>query len=310
MSKYPIKKEFFPFNHLKPPINKAFLKTVVPLISRPPRAFYKDKLLSVKRCEVESFDGEKIECFLLSPKEGSGKAPCLIYIHGGGFVLPAAGYHYKNAMHYAKETGCKVWFINYRLAPKYTSPVFFEDCYAAVCYLYGNAKSFGVDPDEIAIGGDSAGATLSVGVCMMAKDRKHPMRFRFQMLPYPFLDMRGESDSNKKYTDTPMWNSTLSQRIGPIIQVDKSKPSYVYHSPVEAESFEGLPPAYIETAEFDCLHDDGILYAELLRGAGIAVEVNETKGTIHGFDIKQKAPTTLEALSARVAFVRKMFGKN
>ena len=73
---------------------------------------------------------------------------------------------------------------------------------------------------------------------------------------------------------------------------------------MEAESFEGLPP-YIETAEFDCLHDDGILYAALLRKAGIEVTLNETKGTMHGFDIAARAPTTLAAIQQRVTFMRK-----
>ena len=91
------------------------------------------------------------------------------------------------------------------------------------------------------IGGDSAGSTLAVGVCMMAKDRKHPVKFRFQMLPYPYLDARGNSESCKKYTDTPMWNSSLSDRIGPMTKADPEHPGYVYYSPVEAESFEGLP---------------------------------------------------------------------
>ncbi len=306
--KYPIKKEFFPFNRFKPPISKGFLKLAVPFM-KAPKCIYKDKTLNTVRCEIASYDGEKIECFLFSPKGIGENAPCLIYIHGGGFVLPAAGYHYKNAMRYAKETGCKVWFVNYRLAPKYPHPVFFEDCYAAMCFLYGNADSLGVDIDKIGIGGDSAGSTLSVGVCMMAKDRNHPIRFVFQMLPYPFLDMRGNSEANQKYTDTPMWNSTLSNRIGPMTKVDKSHPSYVYYSPVEADNFENLPPAYIEPAEFDCLHDDGILYAKRLAEAGVLVTVNETKGTMHGFDIVQKAPTTKAALSARISFMRKMFEK-
>jgi len=89
-------------------------------------------------------------------------------------------------------------------------------------------------------------------------------------------------------------------------KVDKKDPNYVWYSPVEAESFEGLPPAYIETAEFDCLHDDGILYAELLRNTGIEVTLNETKGTMHGFDIATKAPTTLAAMEQRIAFMKRM----
>ena len=132
------------------------------------------------------------------------------------------------------------------------------------------------------------------------------MKFRFQMLPYPFLDARNESDSCKRFTDTPMWNSSLSNRIGPMTRVDKNDPNYVWYSPVEADSFEGLPPAYIETAEFDCLHDDGILYARLLREAGIDVTLNETRGTMHGFDIAVKAPITLAAMEERIAFMKRM----
>ncbi|MBO5976558.1 MAG: alpha/beta hydrolase fold domain-containing protein [Oscillospiraceae bacterium] len=75
---------------------------------------------------------------------------------------------------------------------------------------------------------------------------------------------------------------------------------------MEAASFEGLPPAYIETAEFDCLHDDGILYAGLLSDAGIEVTLNETQGTMHGFDIATKAPTSLSAMEERIAFMKRM----
>ena len=127
------------------------------------------------------------------------------------------------------------------------------------------------------------------------------------MLPYPYLDARNNSDSCKKFTDTPMWNSTLSSRIAPMTRADRSRPDFVYYSPVEAESFRELPPAYIETAEFDCLHDDGILYAEKLCQAGIPVILNETQGTMHGFDIVQKAKTTEKALEERIRFMKERF---
>jgi len=304
--KYKIKREFFPFSHFKPPISEKFLAMAVPHM-KTPRYVFKNKDLDVCRHEIKSYDGEGIECFLMSPKSLGDHAPCLVYIHGGGFVLAAAGYHYKNAMRYAAEVGCRVVFVNYRLAPKHPHPTFFEDCYAAMCWTYDNAEKLGIDKERIGIGGDSAGSTLSVGVCMMARERNHPVKLAFQMLPYPFLDMRNNSDSCKKFTDTPMWNSSLSSRIAPMTRADRSRPDYVWYSPVEAESFEGLPPAYIETAEFDCLHDDGVLYAEKLRAAGIAVTLNETKGTMHGFDIVQKAPTTKAALGARIAFMKAHF---
>jgi len=306
MKRYPISKEFFPFSHFTPPISEKFLSMAVPHM-KTPKFIYKDKNLDVSRYEITSFDGEKIECFMMSPKNVKDNAPCLIYIHGGGFVLAAAGYHYKNAMRYARDVGCKVMFVNYRLAPQYPHPVFFEDCYAAMCWTYENADALGIDITRLGIGGDSAGSTLAVGVCMMARDRQHPVRFVFQMLPYPYLDARSNSESCKKYTDTPMWNSSLSHRIAPMTKADRSRPDYIYYSPVEAESFDGLPPAYIETAEFDCLHDDGILYAEKLRETGTEVILNETKGTMHGFDIMQKAKITQAALETRIEFMKKHF---
>jgi len=305
MAKYNISREFFPFSCFTPPISEKFLAMAVPHM-KTPKYIFKDKELDVSRHEIESYDGERIECFLMSPRSLGDNAPCLIYIHGGGFVLAAAGYHYKNAMRYAKEVGCRVVFVNYRLAPQNPHPVFFEDCYAAMCWAYRNAGTLGIDASRIGIGGDSAGSALAVGVCMMARDRKHPVKFAFQMLPYPYLDARNNSESCKRFTDIFMWNSKLSSRIAPMTRVDKNRPDYVYYSPVEAESFDGLPPAYIETAEFDCLHDDGILYAEKLREAGVEVTLNETKGTMHGFDIIQKAKTTMAALEERIRFMKKV----
>jgi len=306
MLKYKINREFFPFSHFTPPISEKFLAMAVPHM-KTPKSIYRDKSLDVSRHASTSCDGKKIECFLMSPRSECEHAPCLIYLHGGGFVLPAAGYHYKNAMRYAKEVGCKVVFVNYRLAPAYRHPVFFEDCYAAMCWAYDNAEALGIDAARIGIGGDSAGSTLAVGVCMMVRERSHPVKFAFQMLPYPYLDARNASESCKKFTDTPMWNSSLSERIAPMTKADRSRPDYIWYSPVEAESFAGLPPAYIETAEFDCLHDDGILYAEKLRSAGIEVTLNETRGTMHGFDIVQNAKTTKAALTARIAFMKSRF---
>ena len=143
---------------------------------------------------------------------------------------------------------------------------------------------------------------------MMARDRSSGIKPLFQLLIYPWLDDRNVSESYQKYTDTPMWNSTLSKNVGPMTNPDPSATPLAYRSPVEADSFDALPPAYIEVAEFDPLHDDGVYYAGLLTKTGIAVELLETKGTIHGFDTKVNAPTTRKMLNARVAYMRKMFG--
>ena len=130
-----------------------------------------------------------------------------------------------------------------------------------------------------------------------------------QLLIFPWLDGRNGSESCKRFTDTPMWNSSLSQKVGPLIDPDPENTPLICRSPAEAESHRGLPPAYIETAEFDCLHDDGVLYARLLKEAGVEVEYHEAKGAMHGFDTVWKAPTTQEMVRRRVDYVRRMFGQ-
>ena len=92
---------------------------------------------------------------------------------------------------------------------------------------------------RIGISGDSAGGTLAVTSCMMARDRKTGIKPLFQLLIYPFLDDRNISESYKKYTDTPMWNSSLSKNVGPLVNPDPSATPLPYRSPVEADSFEG-----------------------------------------------------------------------
>jgi len=211
-------------------------------------------------------------------------------------------------MAYAQEGRCKVIYVRYRLAPKHPFPVPQEDCYAALCWVHAHAQELGVDPDRIGVGGDSAGGTLSVTACMMARDRGAAVRPLFQLLVYPWLDGRNSSDSYRRFTDTPMWNSSLSQKVTPIINPDPASIPLAYRSPVEAESHANLPPAYIEVAEFDCLHDDGVLYAKLLRDEGIEVEFHESKGTMHGFDTVFHAPTSQKMIAKRAAYIRKMFG--
>ena len=109
MKKYAINWEFFPWNLFAPPISEKFLAMAVPHM-KPPKSLWRDEDLTVSTHEVGSYDGETITCFVLSPRNLPADAPCLLYLHGGGFVLEAAGYHYSNAMRYAKEVGCRVVF--------------------------------------------------------------------------------------------------------------------------------------------------------------------------------------------------------
>jgi len=272
-----------------------------------PKLLWKDSELDVQTRIIPGYHGGEIEIYIISPKNLPVPAPCLVNFHGGGFVFEGYSSHYRMAMAYAKEGRCRVVYVRYRLAPQYPFPYPQEDCFAALCWIHGHAEELGVDPNRIAVGGDSAGGTLSVTSCMMARDRGAAVQPVFQLLVYPWLDGRNTSASCRRYTDTPMWNSKLSRKVTPIINPDPAFIPLAYRSPVEADSHAGLPPAYIEVAEFDCLHDDGVLYAERLRDNGIEVEFRESKGTMHGFDTVFNAPTSRMMLSKRTAYIRRMF---
>lgn len=262
------------------------------------RAYGREKDNSHKR--------RSIRALLYSPKDIEENAPCLVYYHGGGFVLPAAPYHYSLAKEYAQKAHCKVLFVDYRLAPKYPFPVAPEDCYAAYSWVLANAKALSVDSARITVAGDSAGGQLATVVCLMARDRGLPMPCG-QMMIYPAAG-NVDTESVRKYTDTPMCNSKDMEKYGKLYQPDPSVGNNVYASPIEAESLEGLPAAYIETAEFDCLRDGGILYAERLRQFGVSAELYNTEGTMHGFDIVLKSPIVRACVDRRIAFFKQIFG--
>lgn len=307
-TKYPISREFFPFNKFTPPVSRRVIALAKKRM-KTPGFIYRDPEVEAYSKMIPSYRQGEAELIILTPKGIGTPAPCFMDIHGGGFVFEGAGSHFRHALTYAKQARCVVVYVRYRLAPEYPFPYPQEDCYAALCWVHEHARELGVDTDRIGIGGDSAGGTLAVTSCMMARDRAAELRPLFQLLIYPWLDDRNVSESYHKYTDTPMWNSGLSKNVGPLINPDPSATPLAYRSPVEAESFEGLPPAYIEVAEFDPLHDDGIYYAGLLTAAGLPVELHETKGTMHGFDMKLSAPTTRRMIKSRTDYMRKMFEK-
>lgn len=308
MGKYPIKKEFFPFNLFAPPISEGFVRLAQKHM-KPPRFLWKDPQLQVETLSIPGWQGDEINLYVLSPEGIETPAPCFLHLHGGGFVFEGSNSHYRLAMTLAKEARCRVVYPVYRLAPDHPLPIPHEDCYAALCWVHAHADMLGIDPERIGIGGDSAGGTLTAALCLMARERNAPVKPLFQLLIFPWLDGRNGSESCKRFTDTPMWNSSLSQKVGPLIDPDPENTPLICRSPAEAASHRGLPPAYIETAEFDCLHDDGVLYARLLEAAGVKVEYHEAKGAMHGFDTVWKAPTTQEMVRRRVDYVRRMFGQ-
>ncbi|MCI9111445.1 MAG: alpha/beta hydrolase [Eubacterium sp.] len=305
MSKYPISKDFrfvklltFPVMPWIAPIAQSTLGVLM-------HFNHSDKNVKVSKKKIDVGDAQ-INALFYEPVDCDEHAPLLVYFHGGAFSYKAAPYHFRLVKDYSVKAKCKVLMIDYRLAPKYKYPIPVKDCYISLEYAVNNASVLGIDKSRIAVGGDSAGGSLAASVALLARDRGL-INLCGQMLIYPVLDKRINSASMKRFTDTPVWNSTLTKKMMPIYFPTLDVELAEYASVVEVENLCNLPSTYIETAEFDCLHDDGINYAKRLNDSAVDVELYETKGTMHGFDIAGKSSITAESMEKRIRFLKRIF---
>jgi len=271
-----------------------------------------NKILEVKKLRIP-FGNEKVKAILYSPKSVQPNAPCLIYYHGGGFVFPPAPHHFYCLKEYAKRLNCKVMLVAYPLAPKYKYPIPVNACFECYLWLLENCEKYSIDKNKIAIGGDSAGGNLASVVTMMAQEKK-VTKPCCQLLIYPAVGSSKKTESMKKYTDTPICNSKDYDRYCKFYfdlsntTLSKIKPQK-YLSPMKAKDFTIFPPTYIETAEFDCLRDEALLYADELNKAKVKTIINNTKGTIHAYDMVIKSSITQDSINKRVEFLREYLFK-
>lgn len=245
----------------------------------------------------------RIPALLFTPAGSKRDAPLLVYYHGGGFAISYAPLHIRACEHYARAAQCKILFVDYRLSPGHGWPQGFDDCFRALEWAIQNPSALGVDPQKIMVGGDSAGGALAAGVAQKARDKN--MALKGQLLIYPMLDHRGITPSAVAYKDTPVWNSKINRMAWDLYLNPHDRenlPAYV--APGLCHALKGLPSAYVETAEFDPLHDEGVDYAHALKQAGVPVELHETKGTFHGFEMVEKSPLVAVSLQRRADFLK------
>ncbi len=231
---------------------------------------------------------------------GLSGAPVLLYFHGGGFVLGGLEIEHRILLHVATQTPCVIISVDYRIAPEHPFPAGVEDCYAALLWTAGAAGELDIDAARIAVGGSSAGGALAAAVTQMARDRKGP-DLALQLLSYPVLDNEMTTPSMMKFSSIPpffdrtgvecMWKHYLGNLSG------KVSP---YAAPMRAQDLKGLPPAYIVTAEYDPLRDEGILYALRLMQAGVPVELHNVPGAPHGFDMAPASKITQHIMGERI----------
>ncbi|MFF9585708.1 alpha/beta hydrolase [Streptomyces achromogenes] len=222
---------------------------------------------------------------LYRPVNAPAPSPVLLDFHGGAFVMGSIYSEHRRALDLARRTGFVVISVDYRLAPEHPFPAGLEDCYEALCWTVKNATELGIDPDRIAVVGGSAGGGLAAAVTLLSRDRGGPS-IAFQLLICPALDDRMRTRSAATFTDVPAFDSAAVAQMWPhyIPERAGTAAGSAYAAPARAEDLSGLPAAYILTAEYDPLRDEGNQYAMRLLDAGVPVELHHVPGTFHVFD--------------------------
>lgn len=213
---------------------------------------------------------------------GDAAAPTLLYIHGGGWTVGSLETHDPIAAGIAEETPCCVVSVGYSLAPEHPFPAAYHETAAAGAWLEANAGALGLDARRIAIGGDSCGANLGTAVALAARDAGL-RRYCFQLLIYGVFDTDFDTPSMRRNAEAPFLDRALMmwfwrQYLGGAETTDDPRAA-----PLRAEDLGGLPPAFVSTAEYDPLLDEGEAYAARLRAAGVPVEYRRAPALMHGF---------------------------
>ena len=225
--------------------------------------------------------GGDIPVRVYRPEEGT-VLPVLVYFHGGGWVIGSLESHDGTCRELARDAGCVVVAVDYRLAPENRYPAAADDCYAVTCWVAENGDALGIDPGRLAVGGDSAGGNLAAAVSLMARDRNGPA-ITFQLLIYPVTDADFSRPSYVENAEGYFLTTSAMEWFWGHYVPDEGQRSEAYCAPQQAKDLAGLPPALVITAEFDPLRDEGEAYAGRLQQAGVETTLTRYDGMIHGF---------------------------
>lgn len=231
-----------------------------------------------------SSDGIEVNIHIVKPKNAAEILPVFMFFHGGGWILGDYPTHRRLVRDLVVSSGAIAVFPDYTPSPEAQFPVAINEAYAATKWVQENGAQIGADGNKLAVVGNSVGGNMAAVVALMAKDRKGPSIMQ-QILLWPVTDADFTRSSytefaQERFLTTPMmkwmWDNYL-----PDLDARKDK----YASPLQAqiEQLEGLPPALIQIAENDILHDEAVAYGRKLDQAGVPTVISEYRGFIHDY---------------------------
>ncbi len=254
---------------------------------------------------VEEREIAGIRTIVYTP-HGDGPFPILVYIHGGGWVIGGPQHYHGICRDLSAGAGCIVISLDYRLAPEHKAPAAVDDCLAATGWVLDHAGELGGDATRVAVGGDSAGGNLSA---LMAQAFSN--RLVYQLLIYPATDFAGSfasiDDNADGYFLTRDAMEWFSQHYLEGSGVSTDDPRV---SPLRARDdvVAGVAPAFVITAEYDPLRDEGEAYAERMRSLGVDVTMRRFPGQIHAFyGFRLAMPAAGVAIDQSSALLRAAF---
>ncbi|HEL2968080.1 TPA: alpha/beta hydrolase [Stenotrophomonas maltophilia] len=225
-------------------------------------------------------DGQALELRLYTPQGLShGPAPALLFAHGGGWFQCSLAVYDGPCRALANASACVVAAVGYRLAPEHPFPVPLYDIADAWQWLQDHAERLGLDPQRLAIGGDSAGGNLAAACCLLLRELGLPQPCH-QLLLYPALDADMDSDSYRDYAAGYYLSAELMQRCWQAYLGDLAEPPALA-SPAHATDLKGLAPASVLSCEHDPLRDEAEYYARRLQAAGVGCTLERLPGMIH-----------------------------
>ena len=208
--------------------------------------------------------------------------PALVYIHGGGWVIGDLDTHDVVCRTLANGARCAVFSVEYRKAPEAPFPAAVDDCLSALTFVFENAKNLKIEASKIAVGGDSAGGNLAATIALMARDAGGPA-ISFQLLIYPATDHRlGHPSIDSNGEGYLLTKKVMQYFRGHYLPREADWLDW-RASPLLAKSLAQLPPAFVMTAGYDPLRDEGKAYADRLAKEGVRVEYSNYADMVHGF---------------------------